>query len=385
MKETQLALVDARFQRPALPKPEDEPLDVTIEQVFEDEEVKMALFAKKPLTLQGIHFSMHTPTEERLTAQFDGLTPELFRKLGMRFEDWSRVVDDLYKLKTTRGRGWQGRGHRVTMPKTEDESASDSGRVRVIRASPFPSSFSNILRTIRRDLYFTLRRHCLVLEGEQHGGYKQNIYILPYANAPSLMAEMQIQNGIIDELNQRLQDFMGTRDYRDFVQILSDNGIPVESLSTRQWHIEHISFDATPLSLEPATVMEMVRTARGTIKSELREEEQRGMEDLHAELERKRQTMVTQALNSLKKEVDHNVAKIIAGIKKNPDRAKRELEQLRNKAVSVGLDSLATSVIDPLSQLIDNPERVCELFGTVNVSELPSKVDGKIRSLIEAL
>ena len=68
----------------------------------------------KPVVLHGIHIATHTPTEERLTVQIEGLSPEKFRDLAVALEDWMEVVDENYKKKTTRGRGWKGRGKRIT-------------------------------------------------------------------------------------------------------------------------------------------------------------------------------------------------------------------------------------------------------------------------------
>ena len=57
---------------------------------------------------------MHTPTEERMTVQIEGLTPAKFAELAVELEDYMEIIDEEYKNRTTRGRGWKGRGKRVT-------------------------------------------------------------------------------------------------------------------------------------------------------------------------------------------------------------------------------------------------------------------------------
>ena len=340
---------------------------------------------RKTVTLQGIHFAVHTPTEERLTFQIDNLTPATFRRLGMDFEDWSAIINNKYKDKTTRGgRSWHGRGHRVQVPTVDDNLTTTTERIRIIRTSPFPSAFSNTLRAIRRELYIELRRHCLVLEGDKHGGYKQNLYILPYANAASMMAAIVEQNKVIDDLNVKITQFQSTQEFQDFLMILGRNKV-VYSIASKNWNIEHISFDADKLTLDPGAVMQMVKTARSNIATELKEYEAKGMEELNNELEKRRTKMVTQALTALKRDIDSQVAIVVAGMKRDPEHAIVALEQLRNKVVSIGLDALATSIIDPLNELIKNPDHIEELFGTTKITDLPSKVDAKIRSFIETM
>lgn len=327
--------------------------------------------AVKPVVLHGIHIATHTPTEERLTVQIEGLSPEKFRDLAVALEDWMEVVDENYKKKTTRGRGWKGRGKRITA----------ATRVRIIKFSPFPSSFSNVLRTVRKNLYYALHRHCLVLEGEQHGGYRQNIYILPYGSAPEFMNELQLENAKIDELNVQISDFLKTQDYQDIHELLK--GYSIERvLQAKTWTVEHISFDATPLALEPATVKTIVEDEYARMFRKLEDHERRGLEMLQQELERKREILVRKGIENLQKKITVITKRIVASAKKKPEKVREDLERLRRIAVSVGLEALATSVIDPLAQIVEHPEKTMEIFGTKQISDA---VDSRIRSLIESL
>jgi len=252
--------------------------------------------------------------------------------------------------------------------------------MRVLRFSPFPSRFSNILRTVRRDLYEELHKNCLVLEGEQYGGYRQNIYILPYANAPAFMRSIQEENRTIDELNKKIRDFQQTAYFADLKTILEKHKVGIRL--NGEWQMEHVSIDATPLALEPTTVKEMVEEEYHKMFRKLEEDEKRGLEALHAELERKRRELVVKGVENLQNKINNIVNRIVAAKKLKPKTVKEDLQRLHRLAVSVGLESLATSVIDPLSQIVEHPEKAEQVFGTKNVSV---EVNGRIKALLESL
>ena len=335
------------------------------------EEQPQIVYSKGNVTLSGLHMSVHCPTEERLTSQIEGLTPVLLTQIAADLEDWFVVVDEKHKEKSTRGRGWQGRGKKI----------SEQSRVRLIRFSPFPSSFSNVLRTIRRDIYEDLHEYCLVLEGEVHGGYKQNIYILPYANAPAFMGKLQARNKIIDDLNTKIASFLTSKEYMDIVDILKRFN-QERVLERVTWHLEHISFDATPLALEPAAVKQMVEGEYAKMFRKLSDDEQRGLQALEHELEQKRQELVVKGVENLRKRIENLARRIVAASKKDPSKVREELQRLRGLATSVGLEAIATGVIDPLAQVVDDPDKVMATFGTNDIS---SVVNNRIKSLIESL
>jgi len=325
---------------------------------------------KKAVILRGIHIAVHSPTEERLTVQIEGLPPDKFRSLAMALEDYFLVVDDAFKETFVRGRGWKGRGRRV----------SARNRIRVLRFSPFPSRFSNILRSIRRDIYIELHKNCLVLEGTQYGGYKQNIYILPYANAPAFMSFVEEKNREIDGLNDRIKRFRETRYFEDLKEILKAHNVQVNL--NGNWNIEHLSLDATPLALEPTTVKQLVEEDYKKMFNRLEDEEKRGLEALHAELERKRRELVIKGVEDIRRKIETVVKRIVGAKKLRPETVKKDIARLRRLAVSVGLEAIASTVIDPLAEVVDNPEKAMEVFGTKNLSE---GIDGRIKGLIESL
>ena len=337
---------------------------------------------KKAVVLRGIHVSCHVPTEERLTLLIEGLAPDRFRSLAEALEDWFVVVDDAFKETFVRGRGWRGRGRRVS---------ATHRRLRVLRFSPFPSRFSNILRSIRRDIYIELNRQCLVLEGQQYGGYKQNLYILPYANAGEFMSFIEVKNREIDELNAKIELFKKTRHFVDLKEILKKQDVKV-SLNGN-WKMEYINVDVTPLALEPTAVRQLVEEEEKKLFEQLdvkeREElerleaeRRRGLEALQRELERKRKELVVKGIENIQRKIELVVRRIVGAKKLNPKNVKRDIGRLRRIAVSVGLEAVASTVIDPLVEVVDQPEKAMELFGT---KDLTVGVSGRIKGLIESL
>lgn len=339
---------------------------------------------KKAVVLRGIHIACHIPSEERLTLQIERLVPEKFRKLAEALEDYMTVVDADFREKkyTPRGRGWRGRGRKI----------SAKSRTRVLRFSPFPSRFSNILKTIRVKITVERKRKCLVLEGEKHGRKQQNIYILPYINAPEFMTFIDAENREIDALNKRIEEFKTSNYFRNLKKTLQDNGIRVSM--NGEWKVDHIQIDLTPLALEPQTVKDMVtaeyqelfkeaETTKEKTKEELELKRAKGIQRLQEELDRKGKELVVKGLENIQKKVENIVKRVVGAKKLNQKQIKTELANLKRVAVSVGLESIAETVIDPLSESIGNAEKTLALFGTKELST--EVVDARVKALIEAL
>jgi hypothetical protein len=295
------------------------------------------------------------------------MTPEQLQRIWREVEDWRKPVDDLYKLKASRGRESKARGKRITAEQRE----------RIFSFPVFPSSFLNVLSTLRRDLCDERIRNCLVLEEEQIGNLKQNLYVLPYANLPEMILFIQNLNTRIDELNKNIADFKVTGSYDDLIAILHSYQTE-NAVTSRDWTIPHITFRVTPIALEPTTVMQMVETERGKVASEI-------METYRAELEHQQQDLVTKAVNKLNESLNQIVERIVSSDRINPEKIRIDLERLRGKASAIGLDMLSSTVITPLIQVVDDPAKMLELFNTMNKKELPKEISGRIRGLIAKL
>jgi len=333
----------------------------------DDEGTILMLARDKPITLKGVFFFCHLPTEARLTAQVGPLTPDQLQRIWREIEDWRKPVDELYKQKTSRGRESKARGKRITAEQRE----------RVFSFPVFPSSFLNILSALRRDLCDERIRNCIVLEEEQVGNLKQNLYVLPYANLPEMLGFIQGLNKRIDELNVHIMEFKQTGDYDDLINILKDYQYE-DAVTRRSWTVPHITFRVTPIALEPTTVMQMIETERGKMASDV-------METYRAELEKQQQELVTKAVQKLSDSLSQIVERIVATERLNPEKIRTDLERLRGKASSIGLENLTANVINPLIQVVESPEMMLELFNTMNKKDLPNEISGRVRGLLRKI
>lgn len=340
---------------------------------------------QQTITLRGLHVVVHTPTEERLSFQVEGLSPEVFKRFSAELEDFFEVVDSNYKEVKLRGRGWKARGHKV----------ENQERTRILKFSPFPSRFSNILRTIRKDLYCQLHANCIVLEGEKTGGYSHNIYLLPYSTSAAFMTYLEKVNSTLDELQTKIEAYKTTWYYHTIKQLLEK--YHVYNFDEMTWHIGHVEIDATPLSLEPTTIKEVVdkeykemferlerdqrmtQQRRAELREKLQKEYETGTAALQRELVKKRSEIIDKSLKNLQSKID-NIVNMIVSIKrdKNIDNIKSDLEYVRKIAVSIGLEAVATSIIDPLAEVVDDPTKATVLFGTKNLTE---GVSGRVAGL----
>ena len=140
----------------------------------------------------------------------------------------------------------------------------------------------------------------------------------------------------------------------------------------------HITFRVTPIALEPTTVMQMIETERGKMASDV-------METYRAELEKQQQELVTKAVQKLSDSLSQIVERIVATERLNPEKIRTDLERLRGKASSIGLENLTANVINPLIQVVESPEMMLELFNTMNKKDLPNEISGRVRGLLRKI
>lgn len=344
---------------------------------------------KQTITLQGLNIAVHMPTESRLTYEVTGLSPNLFAKAAKEIEDWFTVVDSKYtkrKRKTTdqnsdevfgSGRGWKGRGHKI----------NKLDRTRAIGLSPFPSRFSNVLRTIRREIYIELNQRCSVIAGSQYGKYKHNIYILPYSNSIPFSAFVAAKNKELKHLNEDITEYQKTRDYQDIKDLLKKYHVEMPDY----WNIEGISLDITPLALNTSTlknvidkeykrVFEDAANQKREMSESLKREYEEGKALLQENLEKQEKEVVQKAFADLQGRINEIVGRMIA-TRIKPKKVKTDLEAVKRIAEGIGLGSIAASVVDPLIRVAEDPDAAKTEFG----ENLLAGVDDRIKGLLKGM
>ena len=326
---------------------------------------------KKPIIVEGFLLSVSVPTEERLSVTIDasGISWRRYRDLIYALQDQLAIIDDEYKIRETRGRGLGARYRRITPSK----------RTKTIKFIPYPSRFANILRTIRRDVYFEVNSRCLVLNMMHFGYFKRNIYLLPYNQAPAFMSYINEKNREIEDLNNQIEDFRRTRYFDEIRDIISDAKLDTSALDDIV-KIPKISVDLTPLRLDPSIVEDLIETRYKKMFERISEEEKKGLEVLRRELEEKRRELVIKSIESIRDKINVIIRRIAA--EKKLKNVRKELEHLKRIAVDIGLEAVAKTVINPLIEVTENPSRAEEILGTTNISE---EINGRIAGLIKTI
>jgi len=117
-------------------------------------------------------------------------------------------------------------------------------------------------------------------------------------------------------------------------------------------------------------------------KMEMKMENRAVIEDLEAlrrELENKRRELFINAVESLRDQINRIVKRVLA--KRKPKGVKEELERLRSLAEDVGLEAVASSVIDPLIETVEDPEKDRSQVRNGRSGRVNGQISGLISSL----
>lgn len=330
------------------------------------------------IKLEGLHITIHMQGPERLKIKTTKLDEETSRALRFDAEDWHKVVDDLWKFKRTRGgRSWELTGKKI------DEST----RERIARLEPFPSSFPNALGKANTYLHDELREMCWVINRDRNTGWQNNFYILGHSNIPKFIALIEEVNVLIDDLNKRIIEFTKSSDYNEFKFILSK--YKLDGLLNKPWHINHAAFEASELELEPATLRQTLdklgQREMAKFDEQQRAEYLRRLAEFDRQVKETQHERVDLVMEDFNKKLNNLVETIArTGRKRNSQTIKEQCARARNLAIDMGLEAIATSIIDPLTIVADHPERAIELFG-VESNGLSREIDGRLRGLMEGV
>jgi len=327
--------------------------------------------AKKGVVLEGFLLDLNSPDSESLAVTVDcsDLAGERYLALIRELEDRLSEVDKSYAERAVKGRSLKGRYRRHL-----------SGlRTRRLTFIPYPSRMVNVPGNLRRSLYQTVNRECLSLQRETLGRRHRVVYLLPFTRAPDFMLYVDRLNKQITALNKELETLRRT-EVEDVLKILDTYGVNGEtSVPTR---LHGFSVNPRPIRLDPTIIEELVEQRYKAQLVNLREEERRGYELLRQELETQRRTLVIEAVNNLRDQLEAIASRIVGAKKINPAHAKTQLQRLKEIAESTGLTALAESVITPLIQAIDDPEQTEALLGNKD----PTKgVSERTQALINSL
>ena len=264
-------------------------------------------------------------------------------------------VDERWSARSwlVRGRSVRGRFRRVT---AED-------RRRMLRFSPLPSSYSNILKNTRTYMYGLVADNCLVLE--QVGTRK--VYLLPRPMAPLLVEGVdKINREVIEPLRKNIREFKDGEDYLRIEQLLFRHGIDPTVLRTAPFNVGDFIVDVLPVDFG-------YRVNGDDIYTKMRREETvKGLEILKAQLVRKHREYAQNAVSEItKRTID--LANVIE-LRKKTHYLERKLDSLAEVCDSLGLGDISERVLKPLKEIMgvrasERPDLTEKLFGTRNLKE----------------
>jgi hypothetical protein len=309
------------------------------------------------MSLNGFIVDVRTVSESNLELEVDAssIPWEEYRKLVDELGDVLSEVDERWSARSrlVRGRSVRGRFRRVT---AED-------RRRILRFSPLPSSYSNILKNTRTYMYGLVADNCLVLE--QVGTRK--VYLLPRPMAPLLVEGVdKINREVIEPLRKNITEFKDGEDYLKIEQLLFRHGIDPTVLRTAPFNVGDFIVDVLPVdfgySVNGDDVYDKIR----------REETRRGLDLLKAQLSRKHREYALNAVSDITK----RIVDLASGIelRRRTHDLEGKLDALKEICDSLGLSDISEKVIAPLRQIVqvragERADLTEKLFGTRNLKE----------------
>lgn len=325
---------------------------------------------EKYVVLDGFLIDCHCPSESNLEVEIDcsALTAEKYHDLIIELEDHLTIMDEEWSVKSSlvKGRSLRARYSRV----------SKDDRRRVMRFSPLPSKFQNILTNTRTHVYSMINMNCLVLEKV---GVRK-VYLLPKALAPSFVDAIDSLNTeILDPMREEIEDFMKTGDYFAVEAILHKYGVDPSVVRSASFYLGKFTVNVMPVNFK-------YNVSEDDFYKALKDRESiRGLEILRKQVEQKHREYTVNAvkdiltrLTALSLEYD-NLRKN-ADIEQRPmkigARYKRKWESLTSLCTSLGLDDLVSDFLNPLLEIMKSKNRITlmlEKFGTLSLEEVSKK------------
>jgi hypothetical protein len=309
------------------------------------------------MSLNGFIVDVRTVSESNLELEIDAsrVSWEEYKKLVDELGDVLSEVDEKWSARSrlVRGRSVRGRFRRVT---AED-------RRRILRFSPLPSSYSNILKNTRTYMYGLVADNCLVLE--QVGTRK--VYLLPRPMAPLLVEGVdKINREVIEPLRQNITEFKEGEDYLKIEQLLFRHGIDPTVLRTAPFNIGDFIVDVLPVDFGYSVNGDDVYTRMRKMETV------RGLEILKAQLVRKHREYAQNAVSEITRRII-DLAEVIE-LRKKTHYLERKLDSLAEVCNSLGLGDISERVLKPLKEIMgvragERPDLTEKLFGTRNLKE----------------
>jgi chaperonin cofactor prefoldin len=286
----------------------------------------------REVSLRGFFLTIHCPTEELLNVTIDAtsLNPSAFFSLIQELQELLRNIDEKYAMnqQLLRGRSIHAKHWRAFH---YDE------RKRMIRFAPFPSSYINKLKTIRRELYEVINEYAILVYSDG----VRNTYLLPFENANVFSNKTKELNKKLAELREKINTFVNSSDFIDITLTIEKYALQFVKSA---FEMPEINIRLIPVSLEDIDLEKWAR-ASPTVAEALQKTKEEYVRNVLISIAERLKPLITDL------EKQQNLAMI-----------KERLETLKRTVESIGMKSIANEIIVPLLNVtsIDNVQAIRE-------------------------
>ncbi len=307
----------------------------------------------RPIVFNGYYVSVHSPSRNLFkTVKVD------FSKLSG--SDLYKMIEELEETKSKINAEYRER--EVDTVSESDIRAefrrARKRRRRVVRFSPYPNRFGNIVNSVRTKLYDLLNLYAIVIPNIEVGAFRRNVYILPKDSIDKFLKEIDILNQRLGELRKAMEEYHNKGYIDKITSILDKYDVKYRVYKAS---LRNIFTDMFAIVIDPEAISPYIS------------------ERARKEIEKAKEKIVRQAVKDAEKKIRSMINQYIIMIKKkkfNPKKAKKILEEMKKNVNSLGIVNI-DSVIDPLIDMCNDPKKLAEK-GLETVS-------GKVRALLESL
>ncbi|RLF90986.1 hypothetical protein DRN43_00650 [Thermococci archaeon] len=280
----------------------------------------------------GFIVSIHMGTERRLEWGIDLKNVSSPIEFIDKLADVMAEIDQKFAMK----KDSEASGRRtVKSSHRRIPSAGEVLRRRVVRFSPFPSMFSNQLKSIRRTLYNQLAKHTIVIATEEGDYIVKKIYFASARGAARMAVIVKELNKEIDRINKWIKEYAKSDDVSLLKKIFEQYGVlgfpKLEDVEIPEISLSLLPINATAVNPEvPEYLSEMEKAA------------------LQEVIDQSREGIIKNVMTYFKREVDLIMAESVE--KKRP-RTIKKLSELKQKAEDIGLKGIASTIEEIMKAL----------------------------------
>jgi len=322
------------------------------------------LSGKVKVGLTGVLVSITCPSDERLKVSIDcsELDNRRFMEFSERLQDLMLGIDADYSEKAMLKRSLDGRF-------TGRKKLEVVRRGKALKFSVVPSCFVNKIKNLKHDVYDELNFYAaskIVLV--QAGRFKRCLYILSKSSISEYTRLVEGYNRELEELNGKIEKYLKSSSFREVVELVESYGLDSSPLKS-EFRVEPIRLQQIPIELADYVIEEWERRDPVVAKY---------IKDM-------RSRIVRDAVESFKAKLKPILDKLSAEriSERTLKRIREDLERIRGMSVEVGLSAVADSVITPLIEVVDNPEKFPEVFKSKE--NIGGEIDSRFESLLKRI